>query len=309
MTPMRGVWVVAVLLVACVAQAPAVVNPTPTATPTATTALPVSVPAIAPDHAAPDTRAPKAPETTSFVFSPSVYGRFRFAPGSAALGVDAGKALDLIASSLLHFPRHVRIEGNTATEAHEPASLALQRARKVAAELVRRGVPSTLLVPAHRDKTSDASVLLFEDDDHELAIEYHAWEACCQRDAGGGNVSWEIDETRPDSIEGRARMAEERAQCAQCNGEYGPQGYLGLPGCKCRTKDGRKPCLSPRDCVNRCEIGWDIAIAHRGDVCPPGSPCPIPQGSCSEFFGNSGCHGWIEQDDKGTRTTKWMCVD
>jgi hypothetical protein len=136
------------------------------------------VPAIAPDQAAPDTRAPKAPETKSFVFSPSVYGRFRFAPGSAALGVDAGKALDLIAQT----GRLVRL--------------------------------------------------------------------------------------------------------------------------------GRRVPLDPDvSCVNRCEIGWDIAIAHKGDVCPPGTTCPIPQGSCSEFFGNSRCHGWIDQDDKGTRTTKWMCVD
>ena len=188
-----------------------------------------------------------APSASRLASKPTFHDRFHRSPtyaaihfevtNNAAIPSDAGDALALIVTSLAKFPRSsVLVEGNSA--ASEKATLAVSRAKAVVDELVRRGVSSASLTAVDQEPVKESTVQFFERPGEQLSLDSGAFDACCRETQSMmPSVSWSSDMQRADSADGRAALIEERASCAACNGEFGPQGMFGSPGCKCRTKD------------------------------------------------------------------------
>jgi hypothetical protein len=90
------------------------------------------------------------------------------------------------------------------------------------------------------------------------------------------------------------------AECAACNGEYGPHGMRRIPSCVCRTSDAGRPC-DGGDCEGQC-------LLDEQPKCD-GVPCRVAPvglvGRCSEFRTVFGCRTRLT---KGRRVTT-LCLD
>lgn len=85
-----------------------------------------------------------------------------------------------------------------------------------------------------------------------------------------------------------------RAACDECNGDWGPQGRGGTPGCNCRTVDAGKPCLSSTECQGACLFEGVRTVSHP----PPGAPaCTawVMEGVCSERTAIFGCRALLRE--------------
>lgn len=259
-------------------------------------------------------------------WTPATRVTFLFGPNDAALGRDGAYAAELLAHTIVAQPRLERLRVVARAIAGERKGVALERARAVVTALAAGGVATNRL-EVKVDSEVERSAEVFVVRRGGVALEPPPWLSLhpeptidelrtFEQLAGRvrGATMFREGERASDE-EGEKLLDADRAACAACNGVWGPQGMLGIASCRCRTKDGGKPCTRPSDCEARCAIPWETAIGMRDVACdergctPPGTTL---SGTCEVFHEHFGCRGWIAEERVGksvVRRVYSICVD
>jgi hypothetical protein len=245
---------------------------------------------------------------------------FTFDPDADSLDAAGQRAVARIARTLAANPRLERLRVEGVAEAGERKDVAKRRATTVLEALVKVGVDRARLeVGAGTTPGRAAELFVVRRGGQALApprpLSLDPMPSQDELDAirsEHGQVRYAYDTQLPSNEEGERQLEQERAECTQCNGDWGPHGLSGRPSCYCRTKDGGKACNRPSDCESACELPWEQALGLHGIRCDASGCTPsgltIPTGTCSTFQWHHGCQGWIEEKN-GVRGVGYICRD
>ncbi len=146
-----------------------------------------------------------------------------------------------------------------------------------------------------------------------------AYELLARVSDEAGEISWTVPRTFQVV---NTELASRRAECAACDGDWGPHGMLGIVGCICRTGDRGATCYDGRECEGICLYDHFEVIREAVPArCDDDGRCSVtlatnrPVGTCSEFQWMFGCYSYIPEgtSDETPFVGAWrvprICVD